>query len=364
MMAVCWRFRASFTLDVTSAEINQHWCSGILTYNPGRRRAILEANGFLIDEANDLPATGLFQGGQLSLDKSIVRVESNVLQDIESAMIHGKEACPPSSSSIQHDILWTTDRSKKTKRWMDGWMEYRPLERLAVFHDDEGRVLHRKRYSDKEEIPTEGATLNTSRYLIEISIACDSARKKKPSNQTRKTAIDDNEDGRDDDRHEEQEQEQFESTCHDLQNNLTYDVLYTTDKIRKAKRWKDGRLKWNRIKKQGIFFDEEAKTIHKRRMIEKELVEGMEIATAQYIFQICALQTICDTESIRIDDPKDDSRADAPLKPRSLSSKAVSRSALSPQSHGTATAKKRHMEAEQGRTNSDLLKLFKRRPAN
>jgi hypothetical protein len=102
-------------------------------------------------------------------------------------------------------------------------------------------MIHRKKLTDSDL--GEGSLLETASYLIEITAPTD--RKIKPKKAFVKI----------------EEETQTELPVESPGSDVKIHILYTADKIRKAKRWKDGILHWTESTNGGVFYGEENKTI-------------------------------------------------------------------------------------------------------
>ena len=69
---------------------------------------------------------------------------------------------------------------------------------------------------------------------------------------------------------------------------VEYDIMYTKDKTRKAKRWCDGHLKYNESDRMTVFYDEEGKELLKKIMPNGKVREGEMLDTAHWLIEITA----------------------------------------------------------------------------
>jgi hypothetical protein len=199
---------------------------------------------------------------------------------------------------------WTKDKIKKAKRWESGVMRYDGNTRMALFygsedvlnvdenHFDSGKTLpfkcsHRKKYPSGVE-PTEGEVIDAPSLLIEISspvqrVASIKAGSIAPAHNADEASRSD----------ETSPLPLMPSEPDDP--HRYFELLYTEDKQKKLKRWKDGTVHW----KQGvaIFYNEvdedgkSQKVLFRRKMQSGELHDGVEISTAQFLFQIGPAKT-------------------------------------------------------------------------
>lgn len=295
---ICWRFAAQYSTELTAQRKTFH--DGQLEYYPALKKArLLDAQGQLIEESWQVNAIGLFPGGEFTLERTFVTIMADnagiqgetpdenittmVNRDVEDAdtrrgdKLRGEGEPVKSFIRTQYDILYTRDKLKKTKTWHDGWLDIKE-EGLVTFHDDEtNSVLHRKKITSLAEI-AEGSIFESASFVFEIlhqrAEMRDAVRKK--ANVDR-----------------EAEEEATETLADNIDNiksgKCVYEVLYSTDLIRKAKRWKDGRVEWNATNCQAQFVDEEGKDIYRRKLLAKDLFEGNELKSGQYVFQIGSL---------------------------------------------------------------------------
>lgn len=114
-------------------------------------------------------------------------------------------AAPANGLPAAHEMMYTMDKTQKIKRWRDGVVSVSPGTQLAVFRDSAGKQIYQKVLQGLYE----GQELTTAQYLFQIG--------------SKATGVADGqaEAGR-----------ERELEC-----------LYTRDKLKKQKKWADGRLR-------------------------------------------------------------------------------------------------------------------------
>lgn len=173
-----------------------------------------------------------------------------------------------------YDILYTRDLVKKTKTWHDGVMKYHPSLNLAEFHDSTGTLLMKKTMQEVKE----GGVVEGAGIVSEIC-ALRNGKENSYDNNDKEQSLQDKPD--------------IYNLVSKSQNNnisssvLSYSILYTTDKHKKAKKWLDGRLDYDPTSRLAKFIDlEEGNCFYKKVMREGEIVVGEEMQSGLYIIQI------------------------------------------------------------------------------
>lgn len=295
-MPVAWHFPVQYTLDIHRKS--QAFCDGQLEYHPASQTAILhDASGLLVDQLEPVGAGMLCPGGELRLTKTMLRVTESTENQVPAEKSTVVKTTHSPLSACQHEILYTSDKTKKTKTWHDGWMDLQASGLATFLTDDTDKILHRKQVRSMEEV-AEGMLIETSTMLIEISAALSVLRVRRKASSTSAEP-------------EAAPEEAPRSTEIPINTVQDYEILYTSDKIKKIKRWKDGRLKWS---SSGLstFYDEQDTVMSRRRIKPEELIDGYEFSTAQYIFQMGpamkAPKPKCQPEPETPHDPAESSR--------------------------------------------------------
>lgn len=265
---VCWCFTVQYTYDFTKKAKTFH--DGKLKYFPASKKAtVFDMVGAIVDELEPASACGLVPDGELKLTRTMVHVMSPMSLDdnipLTPTVIEQKELSiqdnnntqlTPSSTAagslmptrLQHEILFTADKTKKAKTWQDGWMNLDKVSKTIIFYDEQDRIIHRKKIGAVQEV-AEGSLLTTSSYLIEITGPI--LQNRKAVKKLKLTDADDTGEC------------EYGPTISFSTPIVEIEMLYTADKIRKSKRWKDGLFRWTEATGQGLFLDEEGKTIHR-----------------------------------------------------------------------------------------------------
>ena len=190
-----------------------------------------------------------------------------------------------------YDILYTRDLSKKTKKWHDGVMKYHPKLRLAEFHDATGTLMMKKTMEEVKE----GNVVEGAGVVIEIcALRSGGDALKEDSEDVVNMISDAVADVTDSSEavtkasHSQNSKTKNTNTTFKTKDaNITYGILYTTDKHKKAKKWLDGRLDYDPISRLAKFIDEEGgNCFYKKVMREGEIVVGDELQSGMYILQI------------------------------------------------------------------------------
>lgn len=181
-----------------------------------------------------------------------------------------------------YDILFTRDLQKKTKTWQDGLLKYHAKLKLAEFYDAAGVLMMKKVMEEVKE----GGVVEGAGIAIEICAlrgggeANQDEKENEPSDapipQNHPTTFE---------KHSNTSEKQ--SIIAQNQSIIAYNILYTTDKHKKAKKWLDGRLDYDPSTRLAKFIDEEnGKCFYKKVMREGEVEMGAELQTGMYIVQI------------------------------------------------------------------------------
>jgi LPS O-antigen subunit length determinant protein (WzzB/FepE family) len=148
------------------------------------------------------------------------------------------------------DLLYTKDTKKKTKKWVDGYLQYNKKTTMAKFYGEDGKILFKRhvlwRQIDEQE------ELATARFIFQIGAHREGpietaaiGSETKPAKHYKQT------DGI----------EEVELSEADLRLFVEHSASYTADTQKKAKTWLDGHLWYE----SGIckVFDEDGKEIYK-----------------------------------------------------------------------------------------------------
>lgn len=148
------------------------------------------------------------------------------------------------------DLQYTEDTKKKSKKWIDGYLQYSKKESTAKFYGEDGRLLLKRHVSWRQI--DEQEELATVRFIFQIGAHLDGPTKpaaiasetnsQKPCK--RMSGI-----------------EEVELSQADLSLFVEHSASYTTDTQKKAKTWQEGHLWYE----SGIckVFDEDGKEIYK-----------------------------------------------------------------------------------------------------
>lgn len=181
----CWTYAVQYALN--TAKKHKSFNDGVLKYYPGPRRAVLmDAQEVVIEELLPVMAGGLFPGGQIDLEKHIVIVGDSLA---ETKKASAPKRMVPTSAPLKrhirsgaipvhsmpdpplgdcHELLYTTDKVKKIKKWIDGKVEWKNGE--AIFYDDESKSFYRKKMP-RDDLQ-DGAELSAAQYLFQMGPVC------------------------------------------------------------------------------------------------------------------------------------------------------------------------------------------------
>lgn len=175
-----------------------------------------------------------------------------------SVILKAKIPTPVNKNEITvlFDILYTRSTGKITQTWQDGLLKYHPELKLAEFYDGKGTLLHKK--TMEVEAVAEGKIIEDAAggaLLIEIS--------SKRGEETSK----------------------FASVSQTI-TTRQFNILYTTDKHKKSKKWLDGRMEYVTTTKLAKFIDESGDCFYKKVMTAEVIGVGEEFETGMYLIQI------------------------------------------------------------------------------
>lgn len=276
---VCWSFHVQYKVAKQSND-------GVLEYYPAEGKAILyDSEMNKVDSIMPIQAGSLAPGGELQFGETRITImmwktaggimEGAVKETVSRAVKEETipptvpptvpSTAPPTAPPLQFEIIYSETRRIKTKTWMDGWVSIDNL--LATFYSEDNRIIHKKKFKSITEV-VEGLLLETASYCIEITAPIIERRTART-----KRAV--------------EEKSMVEDVTSSLpqasQPHGKYAMLWTTDKVKKAKRWKDGILSWDASTQLAVFTDEGGRTLFKRKLLT---IGEDDINTAQYIFQI------------------------------------------------------------------------------
>lgn len=191
----CWCYSVQYALN--TVKKHKTFNDGILKYYPGPRKAVLmNSQEEVIEELMPVMAGGLFPGGQIDLEQHIVIVGDSLTETKkESAPKRPAQTNAPLKRHIRsttipihsipntpqgdcHELLYTTDKVKKIKKWIDGKVEWKNGE--ALFYDDESKSFYRKKMP-RDDLQ-DGAELSAAQYLFQIGPVCGPPMKKMAKN--------------------------------------------------------------------------------------------------------------------------------------------------------------------------------------
>ncbi len=161
-----------------------------------------------------------------------------------------------SEPTVLYNILYTNCKTAKmTKTWQDGLLKYHPTLKLAEFYDAIGTLLHKKTM----ETVAEGTVIYDAgggSITIEIS----------------------------------SKREEITKSITTTTNTIRlFNILYTTDKHKKSKKWLDGRLEYDETTKLARFMGESTGDCFYKKIMAREMAvraNGEEFETGAYIIQI------------------------------------------------------------------------------
>ena len=298
-MTISWSYAVLY--KPSTAGPQKALQDGTLTYYPASQKAeLFNEEGESIDCLQPATATMLFEGGQFHLENYFVQIDSDKTNvddhpkhKTKTATDNSKPLVIKPSVTVEesfHECMCTRDKNKKGKIWIDGWMHilagYSNLVKFYIIEesDESSKLIHAKKVKSYEEVKG-GTILSTSSFLIEIMEKISDPikiKKLKESLSIKKESIPD----------ENVKISKAEKTA----VAARYSILYTTDKIRKHKRWKDGFLQYS-PSKPSTFYDEEGKVLMRRSVGSNDLQEGTEIVTGMYIFQMGELLSVSSTHT-------------------------------------------------------------------
>lgn len=451
---VQWKYRVKYALNATGGTDRITWHQGILMYYPAEQRAVLSAASEAVPETDAPPPTALDEakpvsagflrpGGRVVLQNTTVMVISDLLgsqhgdNDDDGGGGYGGTGLATKGPSLRngtgnppypkaepdprpepkvdtgerscwHEILWTRDVQKKSKKWHDGQMCYEhPMATFYAIgngdadgaagtnrsneydsghtgHDpdrageleivvrggDHGKVrtkgrspLYRKVYNKEGALPPqEGDIIECARLIIEIGPplkerpafgdphqAIPHPHPPTPAPEQRSSL----EEGKDKLKKEREGEPPL---------RRSFDLLYSEDRrTKKIKRWRDGRIQWDAHSGRATFWGEDEQVLVASRATRPdELLEGYEIFTGHYVLQMGAERELLsmpppERDPVQAQQPQRGTVNVQRLKrPRLPDAALVSSSLPRPGSKSELT-----LEGNRGRTTSDLLTLLR-----
>jgi hypothetical protein len=185
--------------------------------------------------------------------------------------------------TVLYDILYTRDMQKKSKTWHDGVLKYHPELKLAEFYSEEAVLLHKKII----DVVKEGLMIETGSIILEISSIRQSEAKidenvnipntiklatKKEDSVSRNPIVSNN--------------STKSSNGIDSQNSKSFNILYSSDKHKKSKKWFDGRMNFASSTGLAKFYSEDGSLFFKKCIKSEDALVGAEFESGQYIFQV------------------------------------------------------------------------------
>lgn len=190
----------------------------------------------------------------------------------------------PDEPFTLYDILYTrSSTQKKTKVWHDGFMKMYDVLGVAEYYGEDGKLMWKKVVSGenfKEGMIVEAAAglvieVCASRLDDKTRFVRD-AKCEKATVTTNATTTNAN-----------TKANTTTTTNTNTNTARVFNILYTTDKQKKAKKWIDARLEYNLTTSLARFIDEESgNCFFKKVMREEEVAVGKEFTTGIYIMQI------------------------------------------------------------------------------
>lgn len=262
-------------------------------YEAGREKKGYRVAPFL----ETLKVSELEVGQQIQTAKHLITIESLLDEDdsdlgdlpvkrmktsITSLPGNGhRPASIDESECVQHEnyaILYRPNNASKEKAWLDGSLKYDHANNRAYFYTAQNKLLLQKEM-EMEEVK-EGVVFESAWNVIHICEHLDT-----PVNK---------------------------SNTDDDMVGQWYEVIYTSDKVKKAKKWIDGYLEWNDDKLGKFWTLDKKMLLHKQRLTEVN--QGQQVVTGRHIFEIgCAV--------VRV--PLESKDAATPSKDNTLKSKRM-----------------------------------------
>ena len=103
----------------------------------------------------------------ISHDDSKENVEGTQSQATKTSKSQNNATKTTETVMIAYSILYTTDKHKKAKKWLDGRLDYDPSSRLAKFIDEESGNCFYKKVMREGEVEV-GAELQSGMYIIQV----------------------------------------------------------------------------------------------------------------------------------------------------------------------------------------------------
>lgn len=224
---------------------------------------------------------------------------------------------------ILYDILYTRDKQKKTKLWHDGLLKYHPNLKLGEFYTELGILMYKK---VMEAVP-EGTVLETSNLFIEIcgkrarNINGDDIDELNKAKDKECTEVLTDKENRFPNRIPNRLPNSLPNSLpnRSVKNQIetsplpqsifqtksqNFNILYTKDKQKKAKKWLDGRLDYNNLTGLAKFYtlEEDGNVCFYKKVMEKgaAIEEGSEFESGIFIFQIDNEMIINITDKVEI----------------------------------------------------------------
>lgn len=196
----------------------------------------------------------------------------------------------PDEPFTLYDILYTRSASqKKTKVWHDGFMKLFDELKVAEFYGEDGKLMCKKVFSAdgagdctvKEGMIVEGAG---GGLVIEICALRSGDKSKEADSTVIKQLNSNNQVKTATNNKTSINTAHTDTTC---TNVRLFNILYTTDKHKKAKKWLDARLEYNLTTNLARFIDEESENCFFKKIMKAEEVKvGKEFSTGVYLMQI------------------------------------------------------------------------------
>jgi hypothetical protein len=307
----------SYTSDKHKSK-NRHWLLGKMNYNTSTGVAhFYDEDGEALDKMK-LDSTRIASDLELNLKRHLVEIGQLEMEEesseavferlnrelgIQTEDFNGKSAANKVTSStrisvmkpkiptpvsvkeptVLYDILYTRDMQKKSKTWHDGVLKYHPELKLAEFYSEEAVLLHKKII----DVVKEGLMIETGSIILEISSIRQSEAKidenvnipntiklatKKEDSVSRNPIVSNN--------------STKSSNGIDSQNSKSFNILYSSDKHKKSKKWFDGRMNFASSTGLAKFYSEDGSLFFKKCIKSEDALVGAEFESGQYIFQV------------------------------------------------------------------------------
>lgn len=245
MNPIKWSYTIQYVENTSKKHKAYH--DGMLVYFPSERKALLlDGDGNLLEERIPFHADSLVPGGHVAMERFIIDIIAHAPATTAPLEQSQSAKGEPSTEPAIKDVVYYKKMSR-VKEYKSAILSFDSMKKEYVIKDEAhpNLILHRLQNEPVAKI------IESSNYIFELGQNTRDYLKGQPTDfneglDSKRVVVG------------EKSAQGEAPVAADL---MEFELLFTTDKVKKIKKWIDGRLRWTSI--LCTFMDEEGKTFFK-----------------------------------------------------------------------------------------------------